>query len=444
MTTTIKINANDGVTRNVMVGGETTVDFDFPIYADTHIELYETDTTGAITQLVKDTDFTVPAGSVNQQAGGTLNLDSGQYPSGAAAATVFTAYQAAPYARTTDFNQAGDFFADTLNQELDLITQQNQQIRRDLNRAALAPVDTTLTTMTLPDPSDGKALIWDGVAGSIINGPDASEITSAQGYATAAAASAVDAAADAVSTAADVVTTTALVASVSLPTLGAADTVLQVNAGGTALEYGKVAAGNMTSGAATNGQIATADGSGGVAFEDGVVQTLLNSGYRTNYFYGPFAAVSSGNGVVTADQLYTHPFMVAVTTTFTRIGINVTTGAAGNARLGIYNFENGVATTLVLDAGTVSTATTGDKEVIISQELPPGIYCVAVIFDATPTVGESAVDYLTQSYLIGGGASTSGITGHYETRSYGALPATFSETDGLSNAVSLFIWMRVV
>ncbi|MGB0818703.1 MAG: hypothetical protein ACPGQQ_07305, partial [Candidatus Puniceispirillaceae bacterium] len=169
MTTAIVINANDGVTRNVMAGGETEVDFDFPIYAATHIEIFETDTNGDITQLVKDTDFTVPAGSVNQQAGGTCDLDGTVYPSGATAGHVFTAYQAAPYARTTDFNQAGDFFADTLNQELDLITQQIQQIRRDLNRAPLAPVDTTLTSLSLPDPADGFGLVWDGTAGAIRN-----------------------------------------------------------------------------------------------------------------------------------------------------------------------------------------------------------------------------------------------------------------------------------
>lgn len=169
MTTAIKINANDGKTRNVMTGGETTVDFDFPIFDATHIRLIETDTSGNITELVKDTDFTVPAGSVNQQAGGTLNLDATQYPSGATAGHVFTALQDAPNSRTTDFNQAGDFFADTLNKELDLITQQLQQFTRDLARAPLSPEDTTLTSLTLPDPSDGFGLVWDGVAGALRN-----------------------------------------------------------------------------------------------------------------------------------------------------------------------------------------------------------------------------------------------------------------------------------
>ena len=169
MTTAIKINSNDGVTRNVMTGGETTIDFDFPIFDAEHLEVYETNAVGVISLLVKDTDYTVPAGSVNQQAGGTINLDPGVYPSGATATHIFTVHQAAPEERTTDFNQAGDFIADTLNKELDLITQQIQQLRRDLNRSLLSPVDTTLTGFSFPDPEDGSVLAWEGTDGTLQN-----------------------------------------------------------------------------------------------------------------------------------------------------------------------------------------------------------------------------------------------------------------------------------
>lgn len=162
MTTAIKINQNDGKTLNVMTGGETSATFDFPIYDATHLAVYKTDTSGNITVLVKDTDYTVPAGSVNQQAGGTITLTVA-----AVATEVYTIYLDAPEERTTDFTQAGDFFADTLNRELDLLTQQMQQFRRDINRAALAPVDTTLTALTLPDPVDNYFFAWNGTSGDI-------------------------------------------------------------------------------------------------------------------------------------------------------------------------------------------------------------------------------------------------------------------------------------
>lgn len=190
MTIAIKINANDGVKRNIMTGGETEVDFDFPIFEAEHIEIYETNAAGVIALLVKDTDYSVPAGSVNQQAGGTVTLDVGVYPSGATATHVFTAYQAAPYSRITDFAQAGDFLADTMNKELDLFAQQSQQIRRDLARALLAPVDTAITAFSLPAPVDDTVLAWDGVNGAVKIGPTVATIEAAAGEAVDAAASA--------------------------------------------------------------------------------------------------------------------------------------------------------------------------------------------------------------------------------------------------------------
>lgn len=164
MTTAIKININDGRTRNVMTGGETTADFDFPIYDDDHINVYKTDVNGAISLLTKDTHYTVPAASVDAQAGGVINLVTA-----AVAGEVYTLYQAIPYERTSDFNQAGDFFAEVLNKELDLITQQIQQLVRDQARTLLAPVDTEIESFSLPAPEDGKLLAWDGVLGALKN-----------------------------------------------------------------------------------------------------------------------------------------------------------------------------------------------------------------------------------------------------------------------------------
>lgn len=164
MTEAIKINANDGKTRNVMVGGETTVDFDFPIYDAAHITIFKTATDGTVTELANPADYTVPSGSINVQNGGTCDLVVA-----AVATEVYTAFLNVPEARTTDFQEAGDFFADTLNLDLDLIAQQLQQLRRDVNRAPLASVDTTLTAFSLPAPIDGYGIIWDGTTGALRN-----------------------------------------------------------------------------------------------------------------------------------------------------------------------------------------------------------------------------------------------------------------------------------
>lgn len=178
MTTAIKINVNDGVTRNVMAGAETTISFDFPIFDADHVQVFETDTAGVITELTKDTDFSVPTGSVNQQSGGTLNLLAGPYPSGATAGHVFTVRQNVPYARTTDFNQSGDFFADTLNKELDLIAQQFQQVTRDLSRSILSPVDTAIPVFSVSGPEAGKLLSWASDSTGVIANTSFADISS--------------------------------------------------------------------------------------------------------------------------------------------------------------------------------------------------------------------------------------------------------------------------
>tara|TARA_B100001248_G_scaffold239629_1_gene205042 strand:+ start:23039 stop:25081 length:2043 start_codon:yes stop_codon:yes gene_type:complete len=200
MTTDIKINENDGFLSTTMTGGETAVDFDFPIFKSSDLKVIETDTTGAITELTLNTDYTIPSDSIKQQSGGTINLTSASYPTGASAGHKFTTLLNVAIERTTDFNVAGDFRAETLNQELDLTIQMIQRLSRDSGKSAKLSDDLNLT-VTLPTPTDNQFLAWDGTAGQIKNAGNISSIadagtsaTNAANSAAAAALSATDAA----------------------------------------------------------------------------------------------------------------------------------------------------------------------------------------------------------------------------------------------------------
>lgn len=160
MTAAIVINKNDGVTSTTATGGETTIDFDFPIFDEDHIQIYETNLGGNISPLIKDTHYSVPTASVNAQAGGTINLLAGQYPDGAAAGHKFTARLTVPEERETDFQENGDFFAETVNRELDLITQQIQQLRRDVNSSATFREDVSGKQAVLPAPEENKLIAY--------------------------------------------------------------------------------------------------------------------------------------------------------------------------------------------------------------------------------------------------------------------------------------------
>jgi hypothetical protein len=90
----------------------------------------------------------------------------------------------------------------------------------------------------------------------------------------------------------------------------------------------------------------------------------------------------NGAFVPTVGTLYAIPFWVGATATYDRIATNIgTAGSAGAVtRLGIYNVAaSGLPGTLVLDAGTVDSTTTGDKNITISQSLSPGVYFTVML-----------------------------------------------------------------
>lgn len=173
---------------------------------------------------------------------------------------------------------------------------------------------------------------------------------------------------------------------------------------------------------------------------------LTNGGFATNrYYYGLGYVPASGSSVQAANRLYFKPFVVTEETTFTRVGFEVTTGAAGNARIGIYNFVNGIPTSLITDFGTVDTGTTGNKEVTISETLSPGIYAIATVFNATPDVRELTKTNSITDWYVGLTNTTDTTTaGGYGSHTYGGLPSTFPSIASYETTDRSGTWMRVV
>lgn len=98
----------------------------------------------------------------------------------------------------------------------------------------------------------------------------------------------------------------------------------------------------------------------------------------------------SGSATFTlvANTLYAIPLVVVRDVTVDRIAVLVATAASGKSiRLGIYNDgTNLYPGTLLLDAGTVSAATTGLKAITISQALTKGLYWLVLVSDGTPAM----------------------------------------------------------
>jgi len=178
----------NNVTRRVVYAASGTgpYNFTFEILAAGDIAVYRDDTLLTLT-----TNYTV---TINTNGTGFVTLTA--TPTGA---TQIAIVGNRTIQRTTDFVTGGDFFANTLNDELDQQTIFSQQNAEGLQRALIAPqTDPTTIDMTLPRAADraNKTLAFDA-NGDPTLGISAADVANAVTYATNAANSATAAAASA-------------------------------------------------------------------------------------------------------------------------------------------------------------------------------------------------------------------------------------------------------
>ena len=144
---------NDRIDQYTAVGGETQFAYTFPINASGDLVVKRKVGT-TITTLTLTTQYTVTG--VGVASGGQVVLDTGVFSSGATASDEFTIYgnQIVTRAAASDFSGGGDFFATTINDQLDDLTQIAQDARRDINSsirknpAILETLDPLLPPLT--------------------------------------------------------------------------------------------------------------------------------------------------------------------------------------------------------------------------------------------------------------------------------------------------------
>lgn len=147
-------------------GAQTAFTYPFPIFADADLDVYEGTTLKALT-----THYSVSgAGDSN---GGTVTF--GTAP---ANGVVVTIARNLSIARTTDFQESGEFRASVLNDELDKQTAFIQQVDDRVDRSVQLPSTSTSTAdLSLPDPEADKLLGWNAAADGLEN--KAPEVTGA-------------------------------------------------------------------------------------------------------------------------------------------------------------------------------------------------------------------------------------------------------------------------
>ena len=106
----------------------------------------------------------------------------------------------------------------------------------------------------------------------------------------------------------------------------------------------------------------------------------------TRWVIPGWSAVTNLGVAVSAGRIYYCVIFVAETTTYIRIGVNVTVAAIGTADLRIFNFTNGLPGSLLLSAGTIDTNVLGANEIVIAQQLTRGYYVLAIRCSGAPSL----------------------------------------------------------
>jgi hypothetical protein len=111
-------------------------------------------------------------------------------------------------------------------------------------------------------------------------------------------------------------------------------------------------------------------------------------GMVSGRFYVPALAASLTNNTFTTNTIYLFPFYIPNPCTLSQMSINVNGAiAASSVELGIYTNNNGLPDALILDAGNVTTTSTGQKNITgLTQVLSPGWVWIACWVSANLTL----------------------------------------------------------
>jgi hypothetical protein len=174
--------------------------------------------------------------------------------------------------------------------------------------------------------------------------------------------------------------------------------------------------------------------------------------YVAARYYSCYCSTDVAAKALSSGRIYYVPFIVRATTTFTKIGCNLTVGATGwNLLMAVFgsNPANpGVPSgTPIANSGNISTTTTGEKEGTINITLQPGIYWLAIQCSSAITVtGEDIAGKTTSVAMLGSSSGATGEATHYTKdiayASYASPSYPLTEQTGSTNLPPK-LWLRL-
>lgn len=97
-----------------------------------HIRVYIKNAAGVVTQLVLNSDYTVPLSSLNNESGGVIEFAIGKVP---ATAVKMQIYRIIPLLQETNLSNSGAWYPKTHEDVFDYLTMQNQQQQEEIDRS---------------------------------------------------------------------------------------------------------------------------------------------------------------------------------------------------------------------------------------------------------------------------------------------------------------------
>lgn len=146
----------------------------------------------------------------------------------------------------------------------------------------------------------------------------------------------------------------------------------------------------------------------------------------TDFYYTAPGIVTVAAGAITANRLYMLPVWVPYAMTITDVVVAVTTGAAGNVRMGVYSMING-APGLRLDSGDTgqSVSSTGSrvsKSVSVVIDKPQWVF-LALDSDVAFSTNRCSAHAQVGPIQMQSDGTTAMTFSFYRTFNYAALPA---------------------
>lgn len=143
-------------------GSTTVFAYTFRILDETHLRLVLANAAGVESVLVLTTHYSVSG--VGSSGGGNVTMATAPVTG-----ETLTIVRDVPFTQETDYQNQGAYYAETVEDAIDLLTMTDQQLSERMGRSVTLPVASTTTDLTFPTPTAGTLIGWDAAGAALAN-----------------------------------------------------------------------------------------------------------------------------------------------------------------------------------------------------------------------------------------------------------------------------------